>query len=114
MELTVDELKQHIQPEDFDAITGGDDAVAETFLENGRERVRGITEGYGVDFDESDSVIRLAVVKAALSELYSYSADWVTAEQYRDEAVLVLKPLAPAVYPDAASVQGKESWKGFD
>ncbi|MGE4496509.1 MAG: hypothetical protein AB7E48_01410 [Deferribacterales bacterium] len=114
MELTVDELKQHIQPEDFDAITGGDDAVAETFLENGRERVKGIIAGYGVDFDESDSVIRLAVVKAALSELYSYSADWVTAEHYRDEAVLVLRPLSPAVYPDAASVNGAESWKGFD
>ncbi|QAR34106.1 hypothetical protein EP073_12035 [Geovibrio thiophilus] len=114
MDITVDELRQHIQPEDYDAVTGGDDTAAETFLENGRDRVKAVLTGYGVEYDESDTVIRLAVIKAALSELYSYSADWVTAESYRDEAASVLKPLAPAVYPEVASAAGSESWKGFD
>ncbi|GAB1536607.1 hypothetical protein ADMFC3_22380 [Geovibrio sp. ADMFC3] len=114
MEITVDELRQHIQPEDYDALTGGDDSIAETFVENGRDRVKAVLENYGVEFDESDSVIRLAVIKAALGELYSYSADWVTAENYRDEASSVLKPLAPAVYPESVSSAGSDNWKGFN
>lgn len=109
----LDDLKAQIQPEDFDAITGGEDEIAETCLENARERVQAAVSSFGLEYDESDSVIRLAVLKMAVCELYSYSADWITAENYRDEASLLLRPLAPEKSPESASVQGSTSWKGY-
>lgn len=113
LELTVDELKRHIQAEDYEAITGGDDEITETFIDNGREAVKAVLAGYGVEFDESDAVLRLAIIKASLSELYAYSADWVTAEKYKDEASKILRPLAPSSLPSSALVKGSNSWKGF-
>lgn len=110
----IDDIKAQIQPEDFDAITGGEDEIAETCLDNARERVQAVTKSYGLEYDESDAVIRLAVVKMTMCELYSYSADWITAENYRDEASLLLKPLAPEKAPESASVQGSTSWKGYN
>jgi hypothetical protein len=112
--VSIDDIKAQIQPEDFDAITGGDEEVAETCLENAKERVEAAITSYGLDYDETDNVIRLAVVKMTMCELYSYSADWITAENYRDEASLLLKPLAPEKMPDSASVKGSTSWQGYN
>jgi hypothetical protein len=111
--LTIEDLKDELQQEDYDAITGGDDSVAENCLENARERVSAALCAYGLEFDETDSAVRLAVLKTALHELYAYSADWVTAENYMDEAKAVLLPLAPKHYPESAKASGSESWKGF-
>ncbi|WP_022852030.1 hypothetical protein [Limisalsivibrio acetivorans] len=111
--LSAEELREEIQQEDFDAITGGDDTIAENAVENARDRITAVVERFGLEYDEEDKVIRLALKKMALCELYTYSADWVEAENFRKEASDILAPLAPVRVAESAVKGGSSDWNCF-
>jgi hypothetical protein len=61
MLIDIYELQEMIQTEDYDAICRGDDAVAEESLESARAYVGLASEKFGIEYDEEDPAIRLAV-----------------------------------------------------
>ena len=117
MVIDIYELQEMIQTEDYDAICRGDDAVAEESIESARAYVGLAAEKFGIEYDEEDPAIRLAVKKWALAQMYIFAAEWETAKRYKDECNEVLAPLAPAseqsgrVYSSTAS--GSTNWKGY-
>ena len=121
MDIDIEEIQQAISENDYMAITGGDDSVAQECLDNARIYVQAVADSYDIDYDEDDAVLRLAVKKRTLSELYSYSAEWTTAEKFQTEAARILAPLAPITSSDGTAVQkaagytvtGREDWKGY-
>lgn len=120
MEIDIEEIQQTLTENDYMAICQGDDTVAQEALENARIYVQAVADSYDLEYDESDPVLRLAVKKRTLSELYGYAAEWTMAEQYQKEAERILAPLAPVSSsgvsinkPAAYTVKGSPDWKGY-
>lgn len=117
MLIDIYELQECITPEDYDAICRGDDAIAEESLESARAYVTLVAEKFGIEYDEEDPVIRLAVKKWALAQMYIFAAEWRTADSYKKECSEILAPLAPvkegAGRVFSESVKGSGSWKGY-
>lgn len=114
--ITTEEIQESITENDYMAITQGDDAVTAESLDNARAYVAAVAESYGLEYDEDDSVLRLAVRKKTLAEMYAYAADWTTSEQYQKEAVRLLAPLAPAAQPQGSASYtetGRRDWYGY-
>lgn len=115
MQIDIYELQEIIRQEDYDAICRGDDAVAEESLESARAYVGLAAEKFGMEYDEDDPVLRLAVKKWAMAQMYIFAAEWETAEHFKKECFEILRPLAPASGNGAFSeaVSGSKSWKGY-
>ncbi|ADD68997.1 hypothetical protein Dacet_2235 [Denitrovibrio acetiphilus DSM 12809] len=117
MLIDIYELQDCIQAEDYDAICRGDDAVAEESLESARAYVGLAAEKFGVEYDEEDPALRLAVKKWALAQMYIFAAEWETAERYKSECNEVLTPLAPSAETGGKifshTTPGSISWKGY-
>lgn len=114
--ITLEEIQECLQENDYLAICQGDDTVAEDSLENARTYVMAVVESYGLEYDEDDSVLRLAVKKKTLAEMYSYVADWTTSESYQKETARLLSPLSPdaAVKGTASYTEaGRRDWYGY-
>ncbi|PLX66008.1 MAG: hypothetical protein C0602_12815 [Denitrovibrio sp.] len=116
MLIDIYELQDAIQTEDYDAICRGDDAVAEESLESARAYVGLAAEKFGLEYDEEDPVLRLAVKKWALAQMYIFAAEWQTAERYKKECIEILTPLAPfeknsKVFSEIHA--GTKDWKGY-
>jgi len=117
MLIDIYELQESIKAEDYDAICRGDDSIAEESLESARAFVGLASEKFGIEYDEDDPVIRLAVKKWALAQLYIFAAEWETAKKFKDECSEILAPLAPStdlggkIHSEA--VRGSTSWKGY-
>ncbi len=64
MLIDIYEIQDSFQAEDYDAICrGGDDSIAEESLESARAYVGLVAEKFGIEYDEDDPVLRLAVKK---------------------------------------------------
>jgi hypothetical protein len=117
MLIDIYELQDCIQAEDYDAICRGDDAIAEESLESARAYVGLAAEKFGIDYDEEDPAIRLAVKKWALAQMYIFAAEWETAEKYKNECNEVLSPLAPSASIGekifSYTVPGSKEWRGY-
>ena len=119
--IEIEEIQELIREEEYLAICQGDDSVAQEALENARVYVQAVADSYGLDYDESDAVLRLAVKKRTLAELYIYAAEWTTAEQYKTETSQLLAPLAPVSsvsgeLPKKAAAyteSGRTDWQGY-
>jgi len=117
--IDIEEIQELMREEEYLAICQGDDTVAEEALENARIYVQAVAESYGIEYDEADSVLRLAVKKRALAELYIYAAEWTTAEQYKSQAAQILAPLAPVADGVSTSkaagytAAGRTDWQGY-
>ncbi|MGE4317589.1 MAG: hypothetical protein AB7E96_01685 [Deferribacterales bacterium] len=121
MEIDIEEIQQSFSENDYMAICAGDDSIAQECLENARIYVQAVADSYDIEYDEADPVLRLAVKKKTLAELYSYAAEWTTAEQYITEVSRILNPLAPVTASDGTAVRkasgctvtGNGDWKGY-
>jgi len=114
MQIDISEIQSLLSAEDYDAICRGDDAVAEESLESARSYVSLAAEKFGIEYDENDPALRLAVKKYALAQMYIFAAEWETAEKYKKECNEILAPLAPArgrIFSEALS--GSRDWKGY-
>jgi len=120
MIIDIYEIQDSIQSEDYDAICRGDDSIAEEALESARAYVGLVAEKFGIEYDEDDPVLRMAVKKWALAQMYIFAAEWKTADLYKTECNEILTPLAPATEGEkvagrafSAIVTGSSNWKGF-
>ncbi|MGE4268462.1 MAG: hypothetical protein AB7F25_13595 [Deferribacterales bacterium] len=119
--IDIEEIQELMRDDDYLAVCQGDDSVAEEALENARIYVQAVADSYGLEYDESDAVLRLAVKKRTLAELYIYAAEWTTAEQYKTETAQLLAPLAPVTsstgeIPKQAAAYtqaGRGNWQGY-
>jgi len=116
MLIDIYELQELLQAEDYDAICRGDDSIAEESLESARAYVGLAAEKFGLEYDEDDPVLRLAVKKWALAQMYIFAAEWETAANYKKECNEILSPLAPASNDGkvfSETVTGSNNWQGF-
>jgi len=120
MLINIYELQDNLQAEDYNAICRGDDSIAEESLKSARTYVGLAAEKFGIEYDEDDPALRLAVKKWALAQMYIFAAEWETAEFYKNECNEILTPLAPvtrsektsgSIFSDVAA--GSKSWKGY-
>lgn len=117
MLIDIYELQECITPQEYGAICSGDDSIAEEALESGRAYVGMVAQKFSLDYDEDDPVLRMAVKKWALAQMYIFAAEWETAELYKKECTEILAPLAPVSGQTgrvfSAGAPGSNSWKGF-
>jgi len=117
MLIDIFEIQEMILTEDYDAICRGDDSITEESIESARAYVALVAEKFGIDYDEEDPALRLAVKKWALAQMYIFAAEWETAQQYKDECNEVLAPLAPAKDTGgkifSSGKAGSSEWKGY-
>lgn len=91
MAITVDELRQDIRDYNFEVLTGGDDQVAERAIEKAEVWARAkIIQARGT-WDENDEMLRLAIIKRALYELYSAAENEAVAQDKKEDAMELLR-----------------------
>jgi len=118
MLIDIYEIQDSLQINDYDAICRGDDSIAEESLESARAYVGMVAEKFGLEYDEADPVLRLAVKKWTLAQMYIFAAEWETANSYKKECNELLAPLAPSSTVSGGKVfsetiPGSTAWKGY-
>ncbi|PLX68639.1 MAG: hypothetical protein C0603_05660 [Denitrovibrio sp.] len=120
MLIDIYEIQDSFLTEDYDAICRGDDSIVEESLESARAYIGLVAERFGIEYDEDDPVLRLAVKKWTIAQMYIFAAEWETAENYKKECNEILSPLAPVqesekptgkVFSEVAT--GSSNWKGY-
>lgn len=84
--ITVDDLKQDLNPQDYNTASFGEDGVAERAIHKAVIWVYGKVASTGKTYDESDEVIRVIVLKRAAYELFSYIGNEGRAKAKEEDA----------------------------
>lgn len=84
--VTLEDLKRELSERDYRMLTGGDDAVAERALTKARIWVVSQFKRCGTTPDFEDEIVREAVLKRALYELYSYAENEKVARDKKEDA----------------------------
>lgn len=91
MGITVEELKADISLYNYEVLTGGDDTAARRALDKAviwaKAKVIQAKGGY----DEDNEILRLAVIKRALYELYSAAENEAVASDKKEDAMELLR-----------------------
>lgn len=90
MEMMIDDLKDEIKGYNYDTLTGGDDSVAERCLAKAEIWLKAKLRTYGVEVNLDNQVIRQALIKRALYELYSYAENEEIARDKARDAIELL------------------------
>lgn len=102
MGISVQDLKDEIKDYNFSVLTGGDDRVAERAIDKAEIWARAkIIQARGI-WDENDEILRLAVIKRALYELYSVAENEAVAADKKEDAMELLR----ARYGNAVDATG--------
>jgi len=91
--ITVDELKKELNERNYRMLTGGDDAVAERALIKAKAWIVARFKKCGREVDFEDELVREAVLKRALYELYSFSENEKIASDKKEDAEDLLEGL---------------------
>ncbi|RUM88399.1 MAG: hypothetical protein DSZ24_03785 [Thermodesulfatator sp.] len=86
MAVTLEELKAELSPRIYRVLTDGEDAVAERALVKARAWVVAQYKRCGREPDLEDEIVREAVLKRALYELYSYAENEKVARDKKEDA----------------------------
>lgn len=119
----IDELKEEIKDYNYETLTNGDDAVAERCITKAQVWLKTKLRTYGVDVDLDNQVIKQALIKRALYELYSYAEnEEVARDKARDAIDLLRSEFGRSIdgegekakgEPVVSVVPGQDSWRGF-
>lgn len=90
-ELTVDDLKAEIPAQDLETLTLGDDTVAVRALLKGKVAVKGMVLSAGGKYSEENEVVREAVLKWALYELFAYVGQESRAREKQEDCQLLIE-----------------------
>lgn len=91
MGITVDDLKREIKGYNYEVLTGGIDEPALRAIEKAETWAKAkIIQAKG-DYDEDDEIIRLAIIKRALYELYSSAENEAVAQDKKEDAMELLR-----------------------
>ena len=131
MPVTWQDLKSEVRPETWDAITYGLDeaGLGEKFLVRARAWLSALFKrcpdvDYSPELEDSDAIVRQAVIYRALYELYAYAEKEEVAADKKEEAYSLVKSAYPCVAgaeseEDAFSLpvgyvkEGSDNWEGF-
>lgn len=91
MGITVEELKEDISSYNYDVLTGGDDAVAQRALDKAVIWAKAKVIQAKGQYEESNEILRLAVIKRALYELYSAAENEAVADDKKEDAMELLR-----------------------
>lgn len=119
----LEELKGDLKEYNYETLTAGDDSVAERALKKAQVWLRAKLRTYGVDVDLSNEVIRQALIKRALYELYSYAEnEEIARDKARDAVELLRAEFGRSIDGEGEKAKGEpvvyvrsgsEGWKGF-
>ena len=91
MDMTVDDLKKEIKGYNYEALTGGDDSVGERCIEKATLWVTAKVRKCGVKIDLDDDIVKQAILKRALYELYSFAENEGLAADKKEDAIELLR-----------------------
>lgn len=102
MGISVEDLKAELKDYNYEVLTGGDDTVALRSLEKAELWAKAkLIQANGM-FDEEDQILRLAIIKRALYELYSAAENEAVAADKKEDAMELLR----ARYGSAVDASG--------
>ena len=101
--VTIEDLKKELSERDYRMLTDGDDAVAERALAKARVWVTARFKKCGKEVDYEDELIKEAILKRALYELYSFAENEKVAADKKEDA----EDLLEGVLGDCADSQEK-------
>ena len=105
--VTLEDLERELSDRDFRILTGGDDAVAERALAKARIWAVSQFKRCGATPDFEDEIVREAVLKRALYELYSFKENEKVARDKKEDA----RELLEGMLGDC--IGGEEGGKGY-
>jgi len=125
--VTLDDLKKEIKEYNYKTLTGGDDSVGERCIEKATLWVMAKVRKCGVEIDLNDDIIKQAILKRALYELYSFAENEGLAADKKEDAIELLRAyFGNCVDDQSQKVQkeekglpvvfvqpGRTDWKGF-
>lgn len=120
--VTVDDLTLEIKETHIDALTDQSEEVAARCIEKARTWVSARLRRCGSVLDETESVVRDAIIKRSLYELYAYVENEEVARDKAEDADTLLRSFygdcidgeaKPVGRPTAALVPGSASWQGY-
>lgn len=107
MELTIEDLKAELPEQDYDTLTLGEDVVAVRSLIKAKTWVKGMIQSTGNEYDEENEIVREAVLKRALYELFSFVGKESRArEKAEDCELLVESAFGPILKKDDTGTDG--------
>lgn len=122
MPVTIDDLAFEIKQTQLDLITDKSDFVAARCIEKAVNWAGARLRRCGIEVDQDDPVVRDAIIKRALYELYAYVENEEVASDKREDAVTLLRGyFGDCVDGDAGgsgrpviSVKpGSDNWNGY-
>jgi len=84
--ITIDDLKNELNPDDFRTASYDDDEVAKRSIHKARLWVYGKVATTGKVYSEADEVIKTIVLKRAVYELFSYIGNESRAKAAEEDA----------------------------
>ncbi len=121
--VTVNELKAELTDYNYQMLTQGDDGVAERAIEKATIWLKAKFAKCGKEPDWEDSLIKEALLKRALYELYSYAEQEEKAKDKKEDAEVLLRGVIGAYAQDVSNEisppyvavkKGASSWRGFE
>lgn len=121
--MLIDDLKNEIKGYNYETLTGSDDIVAERCLAKAEIWLKAKLRTYGVEVNLDNQVIRQALIKRALYELYSYAEnEEIARDKARDAIELLRSEFGRSIdgegekakgEPVVHIVSGSDNWKDF-
>lgn len=107
MELTIEDLKKELPEQDYDTLTLGEDVVAVRSLIKAKTWVKGMIQSTGKEYSEENDIVREAVLKRALYELFSFVGQESRArEKAEDCELLIESTFGPILKKDDTNASG--------
>lgn len=96
-EITIDDVRGAIPPQDWDTLTLGDDNAAVRCLLRAKIAVKGMIHSAGGEYDERNEVCKEAVVKRTLYELFAYVGKENRAREKQEDCEILIESYYGAI-----------------
>ncbi len=96
-EITIDDVRGAIPPQDWDTLTLGDDNAAVRCLLRAKIAVKGMIHSAGGKYDELNEVCKEAVVKRTLYELFAYVGKENRAREKQEDCEILIESYYGAI-----------------
>jgi len=120
--VTIDELKKELTSYNYEMLTQGDDSVAQRALDKAVIWVKARFAKCGKEPDFENQLVKEAVLKRALYELYSYAEQEEKAKDKKEDASHLLEGLIgncakdedKTSMPYVGVAKPQSDWHGFE
>lgn len=90
-QITVDDVKGELPPQDYETLTLGEDTVCVRCLCKAKIFIKGLIASTGNAYNETDEVCREAVLKRTLYELFSFVGQEDRAKEKMEDCELLIE-----------------------